>query len=348
VGSELLKNLMKRAHECHLVLPEFQRDFVWKPPDTIKLLASVMNGYPMGGLLFMESRVDTYGARPLDGVKAITDKSDVLLILDGQQRLTSCYRALYGAFEVEKYPGRYYFNYGAYLQHPVIGGSEVENLLYFARKSEVQKKYNVTTKELAAGLFPLDIIFQSPRGTDYSKWLSDYTFMESQGDKIKYEKLSQLQSDFIRTFIKRVTSYSVHFEEIKKDTSSDVICTVFETINTTGKRLTVFDLLVARCFSNGIKLRDMLYTALDRSAISRIDHPDGEGLCVNALPRIVSLRINGSCRKSDLLELQPDEIKKEWDASIDALEIALTILFDEFGCIGLKYIPLIDLIPALS
>jgi len=46
-------------------------------------------------------------------------------------------------------------------------------------------------------------------------------------DKAKYDRLSQLQSDFIRRFIEKITGYQVHYEEIKKGTSSDVICTVF-------------------------------------------------------------------------------------------------------------------------
>lgn len=86
--SELLKNLMTQATAGRLVLPDFQRDFVWKPSDVSKLLASLLNGYPIGGLLFMENP-GIYGHRPLDGAKMVADESpgDTRLILDGQQRL---------------------------------------------------------------------------------------------------------------------------------------------------------------------------------------------------------------------------------------------------------------------
>src|SRR5580704_2526264 len=62
--SELLRNLMEQAHHSRLVLPDFQRDFVWKPQDVTKLLASLLNGYPIGGLLFMENPA-LYGQRSL-------------------------------------------------------------------------------------------------------------------------------------------------------------------------------------------------------------------------------------------------------------------------------------------
>jgi uncharacterized protein with ParB-like and HNH nuclease domain len=94
--SGLLKNMLEQANDNLLVLPDFQRDFVWKPSDVTKLLASLLNGYPIGGLLFMESP-GRYGHRPLNGVSVIQGQKiggDPRLILDGQQRLTACYRAL--------------------------------------------------------------------------------------------------------------------------------------------------------------------------------------------------------------------------------------------------------------
>ncbi len=346
--SELLKNLMKKAEDCDLVLPEFQRDFVWKPSDVIKLLTSVMNGYPIGGLLFMESNSDNYGARPLDGVKKESPKGkDVLLILDGQQRLTSCYRAFYNSMDVDKYPGRYYINYKEFIKNPEISGSELENIIIFVRKKDVEKKYQSTANELSEGYFPLDIILKPSRSIDYSKWLSDYTFYYSERDKRKYEEFSHKQSIFIRNLIEKVTSYHVHYEEIKKNTSSDVICTVFETINTTGKKLTVFDLLVARCFSADIKLRDMLSSALEKPMIKKFD-PEGEELCVNALPRIIAMRTKQAIRRGDLLDLNPKTIKENWDYSVNALEKTLDFLNKHFGCIGLKYLPFTDLIVPMA
>lgn len=168
--SELLKNLMEQASENRLVLPDFQRDFVWKPFDVTKLLASLLNGYPIGGLLFMESP-GIYGQRPLDGVtltQGRTVAGDTRLILDGQQRLTSCYRAFYNGLGVDRYPGRYYFDYRKFLENPGLLNSEVEELVSFVREKDVQADLSNTASEQAAGRFPLDIILQPscylPRG----------------------------------------------------------------------------------------------------------------------------------------------------------------------------------------
>src|ERR1043165_2520893 len=140
---------LAKAQEKKLVLPDFQRDFVWKPSDVVKLLTSLFNGYPIGGLLFMEN-TEGYGSRGLDGVpeeptSALQPVADgVVLILDGQQRLTSCYRAFCGAMVEDRYdyPGRYYFNYGKYvdyIQPEKLSGSEVEEFLEYVSAKKVTK-----------------------------------------------------------------------------------------------------------------------------------------------------------------------------------------------------------------
>jgi hypothetical protein len=347
--SELLKNLMEQAHQNRLVLSDFQRDFVWKPADVTKLLASLMNGYPIGGLLFMESP-GIYGHRPLDGVVPNGNgpgNGDTRLILDGQQRLTSCYRAFFGGVDVERHAGRYYFDYGRFLENPELRNSEVEELIYFVREKEARRRLSDTAKEQAEGLFPLDIILQEPRGTNYSKWLSDYTFSKAAGDRAIYDRFSQYQSDFIRRFIEKITSYQVHYEEIKKSTSSDVICTVFETINTTGKRLTVFDLLVARCFPHAMNLREMLEVALDRVSIKLFD-PEGEGIAPTAIPRIIALKEKETARRADILELPPEAIERHWNHAVDALERALELMAERYGCFGARFVPLEDMIAPMA
>lgn len=347
--SELLKTLLEQAGECRLVLPDFQRDFVWKPSDVIKLLASLLNGYPIGGLLFMESP-EIYGQRPLDGVTLTQGqkaKTNSRIVLDGQQRLTSCFRAFCNGLNVDKYPGRYYFNYGAFLDNSSLRNSEVEELVSFVREKEVKARLANTASEQAGALFPLDIIFQNPRGTDYSKWLSDFTFSKATGDKGKFDSLSQLQSDFIRGFIEKITGYQIHYEEIKKGTSSDVICTVFETINTTGKRLTVFDLLVARCYPNGMNLREKLELALDRVSIKLFD-PEGESIAPIAIPRIIALREKETARRGEILELPPEVIGKNWNFAVDALERALEVMTERYGCYGERFVPFVDIIAPMA
>jgi uncharacterized protein with ParB-like and HNH nuclease domain len=210
MASESLQSLLSKAHERHLVLPDFQRDFVWKPSDVTKLISSLLNGYPIGGLLFMENS-GVYGYRVLDGVPDQSaakkkDKQGTVLILDGQQRVTSCYRAFYGALDVEKYAGRYYFKYSEFAKNPEKTGSEIEELVEFISAKKVRKDLASTAHELSRGLFPLDIIFQAPRGVAYPKWLSEYNFNNANGVQDEFGRLSTISDKFTRSFMEKVTS----------------------------------------------------------------------------------------------------------------------------------------------
>ena len=73
--------------------PDIQRPFVWKPVQVRDLFDSMYKGFPVGTLMFWETgaeaRIRQIGGSGGDGVPR-------LLIVDGQQRLTSLYSVLHG------------------------------------------------------------------------------------------------------------------------------------------------------------------------------------------------------------------------------------------------------------
>src|SRR3954471_9425687 len=84
-------DLVTRIDDGAVAIPEFQRHFVWRPPQVADLLVSVARRWPIGSLLLLEGPQD-FGVRPLDGAPELSRAE--LLILDGQQRLTALYHAL--------------------------------------------------------------------------------------------------------------------------------------------------------------------------------------------------------------------------------------------------------------
>ncbi len=52
---ENLLEILKQAEEGKLVLPQFQRDFVWSRQDIKDLLVSLLNGYFVGTFLFLRT-----------------------------------------------------------------------------------------------------------------------------------------------------------------------------------------------------------------------------------------------------------------------------------------------------
>ncbi|GKZ16082.1 DUF262 domain-containing HNH endonuclease family protein [Haladaptatus sp. T7] len=125
--STTIANVVKDLNEG-MFLPGIQREFVWSESQIRQLFDSIMQGYPIGSLLFWEVR-DTFAREQIkyrfikhyieDGVHPpsfsdrsfrnpkIDEKFDKLpnklsLVLDGQQRLTAFYIGLCGSYTKKK------------------------------------------------------------------------------------------------------------------------------------------------------------------------------------------------------------------------------------------------------
>lgn len=107
---ELLSEIAKRD----LVLPEFQREYVWSKEKAKQLMMSLYRGYPIGSLLFWK----TDSPPELKNLDITPDRlGTIQVILDGQQRLTTLYLLVIGDIppyytevDLQKDPRELYFN----------------------------------------------------------------------------------------------------------------------------------------------------------------------------------------------------------------------------------------------
>jgi hypothetical protein len=90
-----VRELLDEVARGEIVLPEFQRAYVWKPAQVVRLLDSLYRGYPAGQVLLWDA-ADLPITRGLEGVAAtgFAPAGRPKVVLDGQQRLTSLYKAL--------------------------------------------------------------------------------------------------------------------------------------------------------------------------------------------------------------------------------------------------------------
>jgi len=101
--------LLAELDSGQLALPDFQRSFVWAPEETRELLVSMIRAFPAGALLFLQGGSGTFKAREAEEAPALMGRPS-FLILDGQQRLTSLYQAVYGVGD-----SRFFLDIGALL-----------------------------------------------------------------------------------------------------------------------------------------------------------------------------------------------------------------------------------------
>ncbi|MBP1925265.1 hypothetical protein J2Z76_001122 [Sedimentibacter acidaminivorans] len=85
-----LKDIFNKNDENKLVLPDFQRDFVWDKDQQKNLLASFMTCLPVGSILLLDGTKDDFANKkmcfPKDGCSPM---DECTYLLDGQQRVTS-------------------------------------------------------------------------------------------------------------------------------------------------------------------------------------------------------------------------------------------------------------------
>lgn len=109
-----IAKLLDRVEANAIVLPEFQREFVWKRSQAKGLMDSLYKGYPIGGLLTWETENP-----PEIKNDAIDIEKHALfeVLLDGQQRLTVLYMLVkdeippyYDSSDIKNDPRKLYFN----------------------------------------------------------------------------------------------------------------------------------------------------------------------------------------------------------------------------------------------
>src|SRR6267143_5817041 len=80
-------------------LPDIQRPFVWSNAKVRDLFDSMYRGFPVGYLLFWATGVEM-GARQIGS--DVKEAAPRMLIVDGQQRLTSLFAVLTGTVVLKK------------------------------------------------------------------------------------------------------------------------------------------------------------------------------------------------------------------------------------------------------
>ena len=89
-----LDELLKKARDGLLQLPDFQRGWVWDDEGLRALLTSISRSFPVGALMTLQSGGEVrFKPRLVEGAPVENaNVSPEALLLDGQQRITSLYQ----------------------------------------------------------------------------------------------------------------------------------------------------------------------------------------------------------------------------------------------------------------
>lgn len=82
---------MQDVKKGEFIIPNFQRDFVWKADKIVDLFKSIKNNYPIGVLTTSSAVNSTFVTGKNEIIEAARDRDDRInwIVVDGQQRMTS-------------------------------------------------------------------------------------------------------------------------------------------------------------------------------------------------------------------------------------------------------------------
>lgn len=96
---QTVSDLVDRASIQKLVLPNFQRDFVWTPEAQRTLVASALTDVPVGSVLILNGHAEDYSARQIGLIhREANPPEECQFLLDGQQRISTLLNAFASPF----------------------------------------------------------------------------------------------------------------------------------------------------------------------------------------------------------------------------------------------------------
>jgi hypothetical protein len=306
-----------------LGIPEFQRDFDWTENDIRSLLATVFAGWPAGSLLLLEAQNSIFQLRSMESAPPLSQVN--YAVLDGQQRLTSLFQALYGAGDVI-----------FAVKWDIPEDQEIEDCIVSYRKRTWNKQYASHSQHLDNRLIPVSVL-RSP--TDFFLWRDEILAIVQDPDR--KEKLRKSLTDLYTYKLSAIHDYEFPVVKLDNEIEPFAISRIFEKVNRTGLTLNAFDLVVAKSFDPGWNLRDRWIAAREK-------HPGLSGFFGDdGLPLLqtISLLRHGDLRQSAVLALTKQEVQGTWDEVAAASARVVQFLRTRCGVIRRDFMPYANLLP---
>lgn len=342
--SRIIENVQKGWQ-----IPNFQRYFDWNKEDIRSLLESVFNDYYVGSFLLWEATEDpNLAVEPIKGVERTEGRVDHI-ILDGQQRMTALYYAIKTPSFSLKGNGRklsyYFLDLRAFLED----GSRDDVVVIKDRKISREESY----KELLFPFYELDQL------RSWIDGFEDYLDVQMAGEANTATQVKNIR----RTVEKRLehvwSGFEIPYVTLPSSMDLTHVADVFEKINSKGKPLNTFDLLIARLLKYGIKLKDLWDKACDEYPnIKRYDEATEKTRM--AVFQMMSLLYHpaSSTKRKDILNIYENlslsdsaQFETYWKTCIESLDKAIKRIEnmrDGFGVRSEKDLLFMPTLPMLA
>lgn len=290
-------SLLDKVESNEIVLPEFQREFVWKKDQAKELMKSLYSGYPIGSLLIWVTE------NPPEIKNDAVDREQYGLfkvLLDGQQRLTVLYMLVkddippyYTDNEIRHDPRTLYFNLDS-------GEFKYEN-----KSTRDNPEWVKITEVFNDGINAWDVA-REKIGDDSNK-------ISSKAEHY-HEQIKQLE---------RVTSRPLPLEELPKSADVHQAIDLFDRVNSQGTDLGDAELALAHMSAQWPYIRrEMKKKQSDLAEKGFSFNLDFYVKCIVAV-------ISGTMTYTKVYDTDKNILMKKWEQIEDILDYLVNFLQNE-------------------
>lgn len=295
-----IDGIVYQIENGELKIPQFQRDFVWSISATAQLMDSIIKGYPIGAFTFWRTKDRLRTIKNVGGLQLPDSPANdyVNYVLDGQQRITSIYACIKGVVIGNDDYSQFFVDLTSTEDDPIVR-LDSEGL---------QMDEYISLKELLAGGMAMIV----------SRFGSNTLSLER-----------------IDEYKKRINNYAFSTIEIQ-DAPLDIATEIFTRINTTGKSLSVFEIMCAKTYDEEKNF--------DLSERRKVQLEKWEGVNYETVPhqtvlQVVSLCINKTCRRRDILSIKKDDFIDVWEKVDKAFDETIDYFKSYYGIPVSKLLP---------
>ena len=341
-----LFEILKDVHSGKIQLPDFQRGWIWDDNRIRGILASVAKSFPIGAIMLLETGNENvrFKTKPVEGVKLDNEVKPELLILDGQQRITSLYQTIIANEIVTTRNEKNYAIKRWYYIDMVKAMDEnydlEEAIISINEKKQITEDFgrrivlDLSEKEFEFEnlMYPVCMI------DEYQTWRLEFNeYWQHDREKTKF------WDAFERRVITSFNNYMLPVIIMKKENPKEAVCQVFEKVNTGGVSLTVFELLTATFAADEFdlktdwrKIKEQFNPYKVLSRVSNTDVIQAVTLLATYNNKLDRARQNipdeelpaVSCKRKDMLNLSLEDYQKYRDPIVQGFIKASKILVE--------------------
>lgn len=293
-----IRELLDSVKLQDLVLPEFQREYVWSKEYAKQLMVSLYKKYPTGSLLFWK----TDNPPELKNTTIPHDKIGTInVILDGQQRLTTLFLLMrndippyYTEDEIEKDPRNLYFNIKTG-EFTYFKPAMKDNPLWIKVTSCFNDSEPINPIEIAQELTESGKIDVNP--------------MELANQLLEnLNNLKQIESE----------TYPIQMVPVSADI--DEAIDIFDRVNSQGTKLSDADLALAHICGKWPQARQSMKDNINKLKQKRFD------LDLVFMTRALTAIVKNRALFETIHDANEDELKEGWNTVSKILDYLVNIL----------------------